>query len=237
MQSSLKSRIACAWLVHLYTAIGAPVGLFAIISIQHGHFKTALWLLALALFLDSTDGTLARAARVKHFIPWFDGARMDDIVDYLNYVLVPCYLLFAADLLPATAAPWIVALPLVASAYGFSQTQAKTSDNFFLGFPSYWNIVVFYFYVLETPQWFNGFVTIVCAIMVFIPIKYLYPSRSPVLRGLSVSLGIVWAALCLLIVYRLPDAPASLAWATLAYPAYYFGLSFWLNYRASGYGP
>jgi len=237
MPLSLNSRVTLAWLVHLYTALGAPVGLFAIVAIEQGHFKSALWLMAVALFLDSTDGTLARAARVKQFIPWFDGAKMDDIVDYLNYVLVPCYFLFAADLLPATGAPWIVALPLLASAYGFAQAQAKTSDNFFLGFPSYWNIVVFYFYALNTAPWFNALVTVTFSIMVFIPIKYLYPSRSPVLRGLSVSLGVVWSLFCLMIVYLLPNPPASLAWGSLTYPVYYFGLSFWLNFRSSGLAP
>jgi phosphatidylcholine synthase len=233
MPFAVNSRTICAWLVHLYTALGAPVGLFSIVSIASGQFKAALWLMAVALFLDSTDGTLARAARVKQVIPWFDGAKMDDIVDYLNYVLVPCYFLFAAGLLPASGAPWIVALPLLASAYGFSQTQAKTSDHFFLGFPSYWNIVVFYFYVLDTPLWFNVAVTATLSIMVFIPVKYLYPSRSPVLRGPSVSLGLIWAAVCLFIVYRLPDSPTALAWATLAYPVYYFALSFWLSYRGN----
>jgi phosphatidylcholine synthase len=231
MLRHFSSRILCAWSVHLYTALGAPVGFYAIVTIEQGRFKTTFWLMAVALFIDATDGTLARAARVKEFIPWFDGAKMDDIIDYLNYVLVPCYFLFAAGLLPPTSAHWIVVLPLLASAYGFSQTQAKTTDNFFLGFPSYWNVVVFYFYVLDTPTWFNGLATAVLAILVFVPIKYLYPSRSPVLRGLSVLLGIIWAAVCLLIVYLLPTAPAALAWASLMYPAFYFALSFWLHFH------
>lgn len=231
----MSSRIVCAWLVHLYTALGAFIGLLTIAMIDGGDFKTSFWLMGIALFIDSTDGTLARAAQVKELIPWFDGARMDDIVDYLNYVLVPCYFLLRAELLPGAIASWIIALPLLASAYGFAQTEAKTPDNFFLGFPSYWNIVVFYCYVLDTAPWFNALVTVVCAVMVFIPIKYLYPSRSPVLRGLSISLGIVWAGSCLLIVYLLPDFPQSLAWASLAYPAYYFGLSFWLHFRRKGH--
>jgi len=31
--------------------------------------------------IDATDGTLARLVRVKERIPWFDGDRLDDIVD------------------------------------------------------------------------------------------------------------------------------------------------------------
>jgi len=222
--------------VHLYTALGAPVGLLTIVLIDEGHFQGALWLMAVALFLDATDGTLARAARVKEVIPWFDGAKMDDIVDYLNYVFVPCYLLLAADLLPATGALWIIALTLIASAYGFSQAEAKTADHFFLGFPSYWNVVVFYFYVLGTPQWFNAALTVAFAVMVFIPIRYLYPSRSPVLGRLTVSLGAVWAIVCLVLLSQLPDPPVTLGWISVSYPAYYFLLSFWLHFRGSGFG-
>jgi len=234
MPTSSRSRTLCAWLVHLYTALGAPVGLFTVLLIDQGEFQGALWLMAVALFLDATDGTLARAARVKEVIPWFDGAKLDDIVDYLNYVFVPCYFLLGADLLPAMGAFGVIALTLIASAYGFSQAAAKTTDHFFLGFPSYWNVVVFYFYVLGTPQWFNAALTVAFAIMVFIPIRYLYPSRSPVLRGLTVSLGVVWGIVCLVILSQLPDPPVTVGWISVSYPVYYFLLSFWLHWRASG---
>jgi len=237
MSTPSTKQTACAWLVHIYTALGAPVGLFSIILIEQGHYHEALWLMALALFLDGTDGTLARAARVKEVIPWFDGARMDDIVDYLNYVFVPCYFMLAADMLPGTWALWIVALPLLASVYGFSQTAAKTADHFFLGFPSYWNVVVFYFYLLGSPGWFNGWVTGIFSIMVFLPIRYLYPSRSPVLRRLCLSLAILWAIICLVILFLLPNPPAVLVWISLAYPASYFLMSFWLHWKGEGVRP
>lgn len=236
MPTASTTQIACAWFVHIYTALGAPVGLFTIVLIEQGHLHGALWLMAFALFLDATDGTLARAARVKEVIPWFDGAKMDDIVDYLNYVFVPCYLMLAGNMLPTTSALWIVTLPLIASAYGFSQTQAKTADHFFQGFPSYWNVVVFYFYVLGSPPWFNALVTVVLSTMVFIPIRYLYPSRSPVLRGLSIATAIVWAMVCLVILVMLPSPPEVLVWISLAYPASYFLMSFWLHWKGGERG-
>ena len=49
--------------------------------------------LALAIFIDATDGWLARALRVKERLPFFDGGRLDDIVDYLTYVFVPVLLM------------------------------------------------------------------------------------------------------------------------------------------------
>jgi hypothetical protein len=92
--------------------------------------------MAIAVILDATDGTLARLARVKEVLPWFDGTLLDEIVDYFNYVIVPCFFLVRANLLPPADALWLAMLPLLASAYGFCQINAKTADNFFLGFPS-----------------------------------------------------------------------------------------------------
>lgn len=187
--------------------------------------------MALAVLVDATDGTLARWTRVKELIPQFDGDRLEDIIDYLNYVLVPSFLLIRADLLPENDALWIAALPLLASAYGFCQKEAKTADHFFLGFPSYWNIVAFYMYVLQTPQWMNAFLIIVFSTLVFVPIRYLYPSRSPVFRTLTIIVGTVWGILMCVMIYLLPQRPTSVALASLLFPIYYMILSLWLETR------
>src|SRR5918999_3051857 len=164
----MTGKLALAWLVHLYTALGAVVAFAAVILIKELKFQEAFWLMSLAVLIDASDGTLARAVRVKELIPWFDGDRLEDIVDYANYVIVPCWFMVHADLLPRADALWLASLPLLASAYGFCQKEAKTSDNFFLGFPSYWNIVVFYLYVLKTPLWVNAFLIIALSILVFV---------------------------------------------------------------------
>ena len=102
----------------------------------------------IATAIDATDGWLARRARVKEVLPGFDGAALDNLIDFHTYTSLPLLLLWRADVLPGAAA-WLLLLPLLASAYGFSQVNAKTDDGFFLGFPSYWNIVAFYLYVLH----------------------------------------------------------------------------------------
>src|SRR3990167_6082434 len=183
--------LVLAWLVHLYTALGAVIAFATVLCIEQKLFQEAFWLVFLAVAVDATDGTLARALRVKELIPWFDGDRLEDIVDYANYVIVPAFFLVRAELLPRQDALWLVALPLLPRAYGFSHKEAKTADYFFRGFPSYWNIVVFYFYVLQTPRWVNAFAIIILSILVFVPVKYIYPSRSPLYRGLTNGLGIL----------------------------------------------
>jgi phosphatidylcholine synthase len=227
----MSRSLILAWLVHLYTALGTVVAFFSLLCIEQTNFREAFCLMALAVVIDATDGTLARAARVKELIPWFDGELLDEIVDYFNYVIVPSLFLVRANILPPQDSLWLAALPLLASAYGFCQREAKTADYFFLGFPSYWNVVVFYLYVLKTPLWINAFLIIALSILVFVPIKYVYPSRSPRFRSQINVLGVLWGGAVLYLIYQLPNPSRVLLFASLLFPAYYTALSLWLEYR------
>jgi phosphatidylcholine synthase len=227
----MSRSLILAWLVHLYTALGTVVAFFSLLCIEQTNFRDAFYLMALAVVIDATDGTLARAARVKELIPWFDGELLDEIVDYFNYVIVPSLFLVRANILPPQDSLWLAALPLLSSAYGFCQREAKTADYFFLGFPSYWNIVVFYLYVLQTPLWVNAFLIIALSILVFVPIKYVYPSRSPRFRSQINVLGVLWGGAVLYLIYQLPNPSRVLSFASLLFPAYYTALSLWLEYR------
>src|SRR3982750_4466386 len=150
----MKLQKFLAWCVHLYTATGllAAAGM-AVLIVRGGDeaFRWAFALMLVATFIDSTDGWLARRARVKEVVPNFDGRRLDDLVDFHTYTTLPLLLIGRAGVL-SEAQQWWLLLPLLASAYGFSQTNAKTDDGFFLGFPSYWNIVAFYLYMLRLPS-------------------------------------------------------------------------------------
>lgn len=219
-----------AWLVHIYSATGVVLGFFSVVLVERGDYRNALWLNALAVAIDASDGTLARAARVKERIPWFDGARLEDIIDYLTYVVVPCLIFFHAGLLPESAR-WIAAVPMLASAYGFCHAQAKTADHYFLGFPSYWNILALYLLALSTPGWLNAILILSLSFFVFIPIKYIYPSRTTAFQWPTVSLGLVWGVLVLLTIYYLPAPPRAIVYASLFFPLYYAILSFWLSSR------
>jgi phosphatidylcholine synthase len=227
----MSRSLILAWLVHLYTALGTVVAFFSLLCIEQTNFREAFYLMALAVVIDATDGMLARAARVKELIPWFDGELLDEIVDYFNYVIVPSLFLVRANILPPQDSLWLAALPLLASAYGFCQREAKTADYFFLGFPSYWNVVVFYLYVLKTPLWVNAFLIIALSILVFVPIKYVYPSRSPRFRSQINVLGVLWGGAVLYLIYQLPNPSRVLLFASLLFPAYYTALSLWLEYR------
>ncbi len=219
-----------AWAVHLLTASGAVIGVWCLGAIHRGEYRDAFFGMVLAVVIDAVDGPLARLARVKEVLPHFDGAKLDDIVDYLNFVVVPLVLLYEADLLPASVSIWILPFPLLASAYRFCHVSAKTPDHFFTGFPSYWNILTFYYYVGRSPLWFNAAFTLFAAIMVLVPIKYIYPGRTRTLRPLTIGLGILWGVALLILLGQLPDPSPSLVGWSLLYPFYYTVLSFVLHW-------
>jgi phosphatidylcholine synthase len=224
-----------AWLVHAYTATGAVLALLMVhFSYQH-EVRTVLWLFLAAMFVDGTDGMVARRLRVKERVPELDGALLDNIVDYATYVLAPMALLWANGYLPDGAWGGVLAsLPIVASCYQFCRTDAKTDDHFFLGFPSYWNVVAFYVVVLELGVTATTVLLIVLAVLVFVPVKYVYPSRTETLWYANMAGATAWLVLFGVITALLPDVPLWLTMLSMAYLAYYLIESLWLTFRSRG---
>jgi phosphatidylcholine synthase len=200
--------------------------------------ETVLWLFLVAMVIDGTDGMLARRFHVKTVLPGFDGALLDNIVDYMTYALAPMALLWANGYLPDGAGGGIVAsIPLLASTYQFCRSDAKTEDHFFLGFPSYWNIVAFYAIVWELSVTATTVMLVVLAVLVFVPIKYLYPSRTEKLWYSNMTLSTLWLGLWAAITATLPDAPALLVGLSLVYVVYYIAVSLWLTFSPASAHP
>lgn len=220
-----------AWAVHAYTASGAAMGLVAIAALIGHDYRAAFLWLAAQMFVDATDGALARAARVADVTPRFDGGRLDDIVDYLTYVVVPAVFVVQVPLVPAAFALPVACAMAVASALGFGRADAKTTDHFFTGFPSYWNIVVLYLFVVGWPPAASAVVLVGLSGLVFVPVKFVYPSRTPTLRPLTITLGAAWAVSMLGVIWTLADVPRWLLAASLVFPVYYVGLSLALEWK------
>ena len=218
---------ALAWLVHLYTAMGlvAAAGM-AVLIVRGGDasFRRAFSLMMVATAIDATDGWLARMARVKEVLPGFDGRALDDVIDFHTYTSLPLFLLWRAGILPDGLA-WLLVLPLLSSAYGFSQVHAKTPDGFFLGFPSYWNIVAFYLYVLHPQVWVSVTLIVTLAVLTFIPTPYLYATRGgPFSRPLNVCAAI-WFVSLGLVLFGPEEHRRTVGIVSLGYPVMYFALS------------
>jgi len=222
-----------AWCVHFYTASGLIAAAGMAYFIVRGGAESFRWVIALmviATFIDATDGTLARRFRVKEVVPHFDGRRLDDIVDFQTYTSLPLLFIWRAEILPEHLSWWLL-LPLLASAYGFSQADAKTEEHYFLGFPSYWNVVAMYLYWLQLPVWLSLGLIVTLALLTFVPSLYLYTSYRGTFSRLTNSLLIVWAILLTLILAKVFPNPKPWIWLSATFPLYYFALSWWITLR------
>lgn len=224
--------VAASWLVHAYTASGVVLAFLTVIAVMDGDTVRGLWLFLAAMVVDGTDGMLARWVEVKKHVPWFDGALLDNIVDYLTYAFMPMVLLWSAGYLgEGTSATVLAVIPLLASAYQFCRVDAKTDDHLFLGFPSYWNIAAFYVVVLDLQPGAVAGVLLVCAVLVFVPIGYVYPSRTESLQALTLVLTTVWLASYAVLLTQVPDPNAVWLVISVAYVVYYVALSLYLTAR------
>ncbi len=223
-----------AWLVHFYTSLGLLAAAFSVVFIVYGgeeNLRIVIILMFLAMVIDASDGYFARRVGVKEVLPFFDGRRLDDIIDFHTFTTIPLLFIWRSEILPGELA-WVLLLPLLASAYGFSQTNVKTDDGYFLGFPSYWNVVAFYLFFLGPDPWFSVSMIVLFSVLTFVPAKYLHPSIPGPLSKLSVMLGAVWAVIVLAIITGIVD---EFTWTviSLAYPLYYMVASWVITLRDS----
>jgi phosphatidylcholine synthase len=214
-------------MVHLYTAIGGIIGVFALILVGYGRMSDAFLLLIVTMIIDSTDGILARRVRVSEKLPYFDGASMDNVIDILTYAWIPIYIIHKLQVLPSDL---LLIIPILASLYAYGQVNMKTEDSFFLGFPTYWNIVALYLYLLRPTPEIATLIIVIPGILSFIPTRYLYPSKNKYLQKTSWALCLIWFSLISILLFQdVPDK--NLAVISLFFPAYYMFTSFFVDYK------
>jgi phosphatidylcholine synthase len=191
----VRMPISRAWAVHLLTAGGAALALFAALSAALHAWQTAYLLLGVALVVDGIDGPLARAVDVSNRLPWIDGRILDLVVDYTTYVFVPALIVVDGPLLTAPYAAIAAVVVIVAGALYFADTRMKTSEEAFRGFPAVWNVVVFQLMVYKLPALASLFVLAVCAVLTFTPVEFVHPVRVRRWRPLTLTMAAMWALL------------------------------------------
>jgi phosphatidylcholine synthase len=187
-----KGRVA-AWAVHLFTATGVVFALLALDAVERGHPREALAWLLVALVVDGVDGTLARAFQVESRVPRIDGAALDLVIDYLNYVLVPAFIIWRSDFLPDGIDVPLLAAILVSSLYVFARRDMKTDDGYFRGFPALWNVVALYFVVAPPAPAFASIIVAALVVLTFAPVHVVHPFRAADARRSGPVLATIWA--------------------------------------------
>ncbi len=209
-----------AWSAHFLTALGSVAGFFALPAIARGDYRTAFIWLLVTIILDGVDGTIARAARVSVVTPRFDGHGLDYCIDFVNFVLTPAYLMYAANLIAPRFAGVAVAAVMLVSSYHYGNLDALTSDGYFRKFPAWWNVIIFYLFILDLGQTANLVVVAVVCVLHFVPIKWIAASRTKRHKPVNVAATAGAAATAVAIVALIPSVPPWLIWLSLLFCGY-----------------
>ena len=178
--------------VHLLTATGAVFAMLAMLEAVQADWSMMFLWLVVAFAVDGIDGPLARKYEVKTYAPIFDGVLLDLIIDYLTYVFIPAYALYASGLMDGWSG-WVAIIVITfTSALYFADTRMKTKDNSFSGFPGCWNMLVLVMFALSPPWWLSLLMVTVLALAMFVPVKFIHPVRTARWRVLTLPMAIGW---------------------------------------------
>ena len=178
--------------VHLLTATGAVFAMLAMLEAVQADWSMMFLWLVVAFAVDGIDGPLARKYEVKTYAPIFDGVLLDLIIDYLTYVFIPAYALYASGLMDGWSG-WVAIIVITfTSALYFADTRMKTKDNSFSGFPGCWNMLVLVMFALSPPWWLSLLMVTVLALAMFVPVKFIHPVRTKRWRVLTLPMAIGW---------------------------------------------
>jgi phosphatidylcholine synthase len=181
--------------VHLLTASGAVLAMFAMLAAVKQEWSLMFLWLVVALIVDGIDGPLARKYEVDRNWPTYDGVLMDLIVDYLTYVFIPAFALFQSGLLPG----WTGWLAIIVICYGsvvyFADTRMKTKDKSFAGFPACWNMVVLVLFATKPGEMVILLVVILLTVTMFTNLKFIHPTRTQRWNRLSLAVCVAWIVL------------------------------------------
>ena len=231
-----RKQLAAAWAVHAFTTSGIVLGFLALLAILEGDLLAVFLWLGLALFVDGIDGTLARKAKVREVTPDFDGATLDNVIDFFNYVAVPAMMIYWFNFVPEGWATAAAAAVMAVSCYTFANLNMKTHDYWFSGFPALWNLVVLYFHILDTDPWTNLVVIGICCVLTFVPWKYVHPLRVRSWRKITLPVTVLWCATSIrLVLYEGHGISAKAAsplifWIWVGASGYFAALSIWRSF-------
>ena len=228
MKYTITQR-ALAYSVHAFTSTGIVAGFMAIVAISNHEFKQAMLWIFVTLIIDGVDGTFARMFKIKEVLPNIDGKMIDYVIDFATYALIPAYFIYEAPILPEEVKLLGVAIILIVSALYYGLDGMVSSDYYFVGFPVMWNMVAFYlFFVLTLHEWVNFTLVVFLAILHFVPIKFLYPSRTVKYRALNLTASTVFLISNILIIFNfnenqleLNESNVILSWFSIACIAFF----------------
>lgn len=192
---TMKRTKPLAFSVHLLTGSGAALALLALVSATQGAWPAMFGWLLVAFIVDGIDGPLARKVDTKTNASNWDGAVLDLVIDYLNYVFIPAYVLIYSDLLPRPYGMIAAMLVALTGVVYFADVRMKAPDNCFVGFPAAWQMLVLVFLVFTPPVWATMLIVVALAVAQFVPLKFIHPVRTDRWRAVNLPVLLIWGVL------------------------------------------
>lgn len=211
-----------AFSVHILTASGSFLAFLAVVAAGEERFIDMWWWLGLALAVDGIDGPIARKLKVKEVLPNWSGVMLDNVIDYVTYVLVPAYALYESGMMGAPLSFVAAGLIVVSSAIYYADTGMKTDENFFSGFPVVWNMLVFTLFVIQPPEIAAFSIILLAVFLTFLPIYFLHPVRVVRLRPINLVIFAIWSMLGGYALLMHFESPEWLSWAVALSGLYLF---------------
>jgi phosphatidylcholine synthase len=181
-----------AFSVHILTASGAYLAFLALVAAAEQRFVDMWWWLGLALLVDGIDGPIARKLKVKEVLPTWSGELLDNVIDYVTYVLIPAFALYQSGMIGPTMSFVCAGLIVISSAIYYANMGMKTAENFFSGFPVVWNMLVFTLFAINAGEWTAMIVVFIAVFVTFLPIHFLHPVRVVRLRRVNLAIFLAW---------------------------------------------
>ncbi|MFB2551604.1 phosphatidylcholine synthase [Ensifer soli] len=218
-----------AFSVHILTASGSFLAFLGVVAAAEQRFVDMFWWLGLALAVDGIDGPIARRVRVKEVLPNWSGDTLDNIIDYVTYVLLPAFALYQSGMIGEPWSFFAAGAIVMSSAIYYADMGMKTDEYFFSGFPVVWNMVVFSLFVIEASELTASIVVGVSVLLTFLPINFLHPVRVERLRIVNLAVFALW---CLFGGYALLlhfESPPWVVWGAVATGIYLYVIGFVLQ--------
>ncbi|MGD9914604.1 MAG: phosphatidylcholine synthase [Rhizobiaceae bacterium] len=213
---------ARAFSVHLLTASGSFLAFLSLVAASEQQWTAMFAWLGLALFVDGIDGPIARKLEVKEVLPTWSGELLDNIIDYVTYVLIPAFALYQSGFMGEWLSFISGAIIVVTSAIYYADTGMKTKENFFKGFPVVWNIVVFSLFVSAPGEWVSFGIVVFAGLMTFVPVYFLHPVRVVRLRNVNLTIFLFWGAMCCIALIEDMQPGEIVKWAIIVSGIYLF---------------
>ncbi|MDP2732402.1 MAG: phosphatidylcholine/phosphatidylserine synthase [Hoeflea sp.] len=211
-----------AFSVHILTATGSFMAFLALVAAAEGRFVDMWWWLAVAMLIDGIDGPIARKLNVKEVLPNWSGTMLDNVIDYVTYVLIPAFALYQSGMIGEPLSFVAAGLIVVSSAIYYADMGMKTDENFFSGFPVVWNMLVFTLFVISASETVAFLIVLAAVVMTFLPINFLHPVRVARLRPVNLSIFAVWSILSIYALLLHFNSPDWLMWAVMLTSGYLF---------------